>query len=626
MIRNESRIIERCLKAVEGVVDAFCVHDTGSSDNTCEIVKDFLVGRTGCLTTSEWQNFGHNRTLSFQNARDYVRDTLKWDLTKTYGLLLDADMIFHDGQLRNQTLTEKGYTIIQSNGNLEYPNCRLVQLDHDWVCRGVTHEYWDGPTKALSKTICRIEDRNDGGCKSDKFERDARLLEDGLQKEPNNVRYMFYLAQTYYCIGRDKEAIQMYKKRFRAGGWDEERWYSLYMIGQTYLRLNNPAKFEKYMNLAHEFRPSRAESLYKLTKYFREKAQHYKAYQYTMNGIHIPEPPDSLFIEKDVYRGLFYYEKSILDYYVRSDRKEGLRSSIQYFLRDTAMYANVLSNLHFYIQPISAQVIPLNPPKPFGPTFNSSAVSLIQYPYANVRYVNYYIEDGDYKTRNNEPVQTHNALVNLETSQVVHLMDDSTIGLPTRDHHICGLEDVRVCGNEFTATVHNYDEHIRVMYGKYNRRTGTYSDCVILPSPTNNSCEKNWLLIEGTSDMIYNWSPFQILNNKGNVIKTHKTPGWFSNLRGSAPPKLYKGELWVLTHFVEYSKPRKYYHCFVKLDSNTYAPKSVSLPFIFKSVGIEYCVSFTISPIGQIRFYVSFNDTDSSVVSCSDTAIEFFSI
>lgn len=36
-----------------------------------------------------------------------------------------------------------------------------------------------------------IDDRGDGGCKSDKFERDARLLAQGLNEEPNNVRYMF---------------------------------------------------------------------------------------------------------------------------------------------------------------------------------------------------------------------------------------------------------------------------------------------------------------------------------------------------------------------------------------------------------------------------------------------------
>jgi len=175
MVRNESKIIQRCLEAVESVVDAFCIHDTGSKDNTVEIANEFIKTRKGCVTGSEWKDFGHNRTLSFKAAQDYVQHGLNWDLATTYGLLLDADMVFEPGTLKQQKLTELGYTIVQNNGTIDYPNCRLIRMDYAWVCKGVTHEYWDGATLPLSKSICWINDKNDGGCKSDKFERDAKL-------------------------------------------------------------------------------------------------------------------------------------------------------------------------------------------------------------------------------------------------------------------------------------------------------------------------------------------------------------------------------------------------------------------------------------------------------------------
>ena len=623
MVRNESKIIQRCLKAVEGIVDAFCVHDTGSTDNTCELVEEFLQTHKGCLTKSEWRDFGYNRTESFREAKKFLQGQ---DLSQIYGLLLDGDMVFQVGNLMSQTLTEVGYTIIQKNGNLEYPNCRLVRMDHDWVCRGVTHEYWDGPTSSLPTSVCYIDDKNDGGCKSDKFERDARLLEKGLAEEPDNVRYMFYLAQTYHCLGRNVDAIRMYKQRIKAGGWVEEPWYSLYVIGQIHMSMGNMPSFEKYMLKAYAMRPTRAEPLYKLTKYFRENAQHFKAYQYMKMGLAVPMSTDSLFIEKDVYQHLFHYEKSILDYYVQTNKKEGARASLEYLLRDGSMIQNVLSNLHFYMSPLSTHVHALETLQPFGPEFKSSAVSVVQYPFANVRYVNYWIEGSDYKTPRSEPVQTHNAYVNLDTMEVVQTMDDSTIGLPTRDHHIRGLEDVRVSGDEFTATVHNYAPSVSVMRGNYNKDRGTYSNCVVFPSPVRRDCEKNWLLMEGTTDMIYDWYPLRILDKEGVNKIVHPTPPFFSILRGSAPGKLYNGDIWVLTHIVEYSSPRKYYHCFVKLEKDTYKPKAVSIPFVFKSPSIEYCVSFTISPIGQIRFYVSFKDTNSSVVVSSEKDIEFVSI
>lgn len=623
MVRNESKIIQRCLKAVEGIVDAFCVHDTGSTDNTCELVEEFLQTHNGCLTRSKWQDFGYNRTESFREAKKFLRGK---DLSDTYGLLLDADMVFEVGSLLDKKLGETGYTLIQKNGTLEYPNCRLVRMDHEWTCKGVTHEYWDGPTSGLPKSICYIDDRNDGGCKSDKFERDAILLEKGLAEEPANVRYMFYLAQTYHCVNRHKEAIDMYKKRIKAGGWIEEVWYSLYMIGQTHLTMENIPSFEKYMLKAFELRPNRAEPLYKLTKYFREKGQHFKAYQYMLMGTGIPVTTDSLFIEKEVYDNLFYYERTVLDYYVRPDKKDGARSTIAYLMKSVSMLPNVLSNLQFYAMPISSNIQKLNTPQPFGPEFRSSAISVGDYPFANVRYINYWIENGEYKTPNSDAVQTYNAYVNLDTMEVLQRMDDSTVGLPKRDHHIRGLEDVRLCGNDFTAVVQEYKEGVSVLRGKYGKDTGTYSECVLLPSPLNRDCEKNWLSMEGTSNMVYDWHPLRIVDKHGDVMVTHSTPEWFQLLRGSAPGKVYKGDLWILTHIVEYSKPRKYYHCFVKLEKDTYKPIAVSLPFVFKSPSIEYCVCFTMSSVGQIRFYVSFNDSDSSVVTSSVGDIEFVSI
>lgn len=636
MIRNESKIIERCLGAVEGVVDALCVHDTGSSDNTCEIVKNFLVGRTGCLTTSEWKNFGHNRTLSFQNARDYVRDTLKWKLEETYGLLLDADMVFHEGTLRTQPLKEKGYTILQKNGTLEYPNCRLVRMDHDWKCLGVTHEYWDGPTSTLSKDVCWIEDRNDGGCKADKFQRDARLLEEGLEKEPENVRYMFYLAQTYHCLGRDKDAIRMYKQRFRAGGWDEERWYSLYMIGTSYLNLKEIAKFEKYMLLAYEHRPSRAESLYKLAKYFRENSQHYKAYQYTLMGKKIPLPSDSLFIETNVYTGLFDYEETICLYYLNRKR-EGLRKSVEYMLQKHENLHSVYNNIEFYVDPIgkSFQNHPI-PRDVFGRDYHPSSVSSVG-DMQMVRFVNYSItntgsydmKDGNYSS--SHKVRTQNAIWSKDGDIVP--MNDSSISLSRRSHHILGLEDVRIYQNwkkqlRFVATSSEFSEKIRIVSGEIDPTEGAYRNCVVIQSPLHNDCEKNWIPIPETDTLLYSWNPLRLGHVEGDELKFDKeiqTPWFFQHLRGSAVPILVQNERWCLVHYVKYSTPRKYFHCIVVLDRDTYIPKRISLPFVFREQGIEYCLSMTLQK-KEIEFIFSSWDDNPMTTRVELDAFEWIQV
>jgi glycosyltransferase involved in cell wall biosynthesis len=627
MVRNEEKIIRRCMEAVEGVANAYCVVDTGSADKTREIAREFLASHTGRLCETEWKNFGHNRSESFQLAQAYVRDELGWDLRDTYGLLLDGDMVFHAGSLRDQKLTETGYTIVQRNGNLEYPNCRLVRMDYGWTCRGVTHEYWDGPTQALPASVCFIDDRNDGGCKSDKFVRDAQLLEQGLSDEPANARYMFYLGQTYHALGLYKDSIAMYKKRIRAGGWVEEVWYSHYMIGQCHYALKNMPKFEEWMLRAHAFRPSRAEPIYKLAKHFREVGQHYKAYHYVLLGKKIAASSDSLFIEKDVYDHLFDYETTILYYYVSPDRTAGLGECVKYLMNHPNQC--VFSNLQFYVKPVGPGTRVQLPRDLFGTDYHPSSVCAYMKDdklHANVRYVNYRMTpdrnayemslNGEYSGKH--AVRTLNAHWDIESDKIVPMNDD--IGIPRRETHIVGLEDVRVFeksdGLYFTATALEYSPRHRIVYGKYVPEWQTYSECVVLESPLgpDTPCEKNWLGVPFTNDMIYRWHPLEVgsVNEKTLDIHTrHPMPPFFSHVRGSAPPFRVNNELWTLVHFVEYSAPRKYYHLFVVLEAGTYKPVRMTLPFVFAEPGIEYCLGACWTPAGIYCVYSSVDDNPS---------------
>jgi hypothetical protein len=157
----------------------------------------------------------------------------------------------------------------------------------------------------------------------------------------------------------------------------------------------------------------------------------------------------------------------------------------------------------------------------------------------------------------------------------------------------------------------------------YDSTTGSYTDFRVLKSPYGRDCEKNWIPIPDTGMFIYDWCPLRIGSLQGPNLRiqiTHETSPVFHLFRGSAIIQTVNGWM-ALVHFVEYSKPRKYYHCLVELDSG-YKPRRVSLPFVFFSPSVEYCISFRKVDAWYV-FYVSQMDANPSKVAIKETAFEW---
>lgn len=356
IVKNEENIIKRCIESGKNILDGICITDTGSTDNTIQVIENYAkdINVKYKVYKNKWKNFGDNRSLSFRNAQDFIKKQ-KWDIRQCYGLLLDADMILKVGNFDKRYLKNDEYKIVQESSVLNYFNTRLIKMNLSWNCIGVTHEYWecdvDISSEKLQKDILYIDDIGDGGCKNDKFKRDVELLENGVRKEPDNKRYYFYLAQTYKDIGNYQKAIDLYFKRIKMGECEEEIWYCYYMISKCWKYLNKTKLFIKYALKAYNYRPTRAESIYSLTKYFRKIKDYENSYKYYKIGEVIKYPNDILFIEKNVYMYLFEYEYTILQYYLNPDnRLQGLIYCINFINNfDTKESENVFSNLQFYI-------------------------------------------------------------------------------------------------------------------------------------------------------------------------------------------------------------------------------------------------------------------------------------
>jgi tetratricopeptide (TPR) repeat protein len=223
ILKNEAERIERCLTAVAPHVHCWAITDTGSTDQTCEMVLDFFSARglPGHLGNSEFTNFRDTRNVALDMAYK-LRGDLAWD----YLLLCDADMelVAPDGL---GSLGAPGYQMIQRTAEMEYWNARLVRYDNPsrYVCP--THEYLSTEQPLENLHQAHFVDHADGANRPGKILRDIAILETELEKNPDDARCWFYLANSYRESEQHEKAIAAYERRVALGGWEEEVYCSL---------------------------------------------------------------------------------------------------------------------------------------------------------------------------------------------------------------------------------------------------------------------------------------------------------------------------------------------------------------------------------------------------------------
>jgi glycosyltransferase involved in cell wall biosynthesis len=340
IVKNESRTISRLLESVIDQVDVIVISDTGSTDNTKEVVSNIVATRNPppllhWLPDTPFRDFAHNRNYSLKGCVDWWRSHNVNTGNSTYILLLDADMVFQQTGMVSLpdylAAADKQhidvFQVFQGTPSYYYHNTRIIR-DRVWdncSYNGVTHEYLniEGSAEAavVSTTDFFINDIGDGGAKGDKFERDIKLLTNGLIAEPNNERYIFYLANSFRDAGRLDEAIETYKRRIDARGWFEEVWYSYYEIGNCYEKLGDMEHAISFWLKAFDYNDYRAESLYQIVKYYCRACNYRLAHHFykIAKGVCLCVRDNILFYNKGMHTYLLDFEYTIFAHYYNPD-------------------------------------------------------------------------------------------------------------------------------------------------------------------------------------------------------------------------------------------------------------------------------------------------------------------
>jgi glycosyltransferase involved in cell wall biosynthesis len=326
IVKNETHIIKECLESMLPYIDRYDITDTGSTDGTPELIKEFFDehGIEGEVYLSDWKGFGDHagkmgsRTESLRNC----------DGKADYGWVIDADDFVTGDFKFPEDMTKDSYSLRIGREDFTWWRTQIFKMNMDWKYVGVLHEYAECDKKNPPETervfgdyhvSARTEGaRNVGITTVEKYTKDAEMLLKALEDEPDNVRYQFYLAQSFFDSQQYEKSLEAYLKRSEMGGWEEEIFYSLYRAGmiKAILDYTWPEIQQQFLE-AYNFRPFRAEPLYQIARLYRQVHDKPRlAYAFAKMAIEIPYPKeDILFISDDVYKWQILDELGASAYY-----------------------------------------------------------------------------------------------------------------------------------------------------------------------------------------------------------------------------------------------------------------------------------------------------------------------
>jgi glycosyltransferase involved in cell wall biosynthesis len=325
IVKNEAHIVHECLESVCPFIDYWVIVDTGSTDGTQDLIKKFFEGKgvPGEMHERPWVDFGHNRSEALALC----------DGKADYAWMMDADdRIVGDFKYPNgKNLNADAYVMQCYKDNLKWWRCHIFKNGIGWRYRGVVHEYAYHEGEYVIQE--RLEgnyfiearslgSRNTGVTRVEKCEKDAILLEEALKQNPDDSRYQFVLAQSYFGSEQYDKAVTAYRKRAEMGGWEEECYVSLFRIAQVEWAKGSHFTTVKQRFLeAYEYRPSRAEPLYEISYILRTNGLPCSAYIFAKEAARTPYPHgDMMFVEQSVYSWKALDEVAVNAYYAKDYR------------------------------------------------------------------------------------------------------------------------------------------------------------------------------------------------------------------------------------------------------------------------------------------------------------------
>lgn len=211
IVKNEEKYLRGCLESVKGVVDEIVIVDTGSTDRTLEIAKEFNAN----IYHFDW-------IKDFSAARNYALDKS----TKEWILYLDAD----------ERLTKESGPVLKKLGRLKNDHayeCTINNIDEVTKKPALMTYYRFFPNKPEIRFIGKVHEQIG-----------PSLVDNNYKISPSKILidHLGYNIQNQDLKNKAKRNLEILLTDYQ----DNPTSYNAYQLGQTHAILEDKEKAIKY--------------------------------------------------------------------------------------------------------------------------------------------------------------------------------------------------------------------------------------------------------------------------------------------------------------------------------------------------------------------------------------------
>ncbi len=310
MVKNGGDLFEKMLTENLHNIDRWTILDTGSTDNTIEIIERVLKNKKGKLFQEPFINFRDSRNRCLELAGQVCKYNMMLD--DTYVVQGDLRKFLHF--IRGDQFADS-YSLLIKSDDMEYYSNRITKSEEKLRYIHKIHEVITNKNNVnvvIPNDEAWIMDYRADYMEKRTMERkqyDLKILFEELEEDPDDPRTYYYLAQTYNLLNNHEKAAEFFRKRafHKNEGFLQEKIDATFELARTLnFKLNKSwSEVEPLYKLAYDLDKSRPDSLYFIGIHYYLEKDYKTAYTYFLKAFEVGYPVHAQFSLKPTLS--FYY-------------------------------------------------------------------------------------------------------------------------------------------------------------------------------------------------------------------------------------------------------------------------------------------------------------------------------